>query len=831
MTPRLKIAPPLVATAIGLMLALSSAFADSATWLVNPSSGDWNTVSNWTPGGPPNGPADTATFQLSAVNELSVSASTQVGAVIFDAGGSTLYKIMVGPGRMLSISGTGITNNSTFAQNFVTTVDSVANVGIIQFTDSATAGVLTSFTNEGTLVDGSYGGVTQFRNNSTASHGMFRNEGGLAPLASGGRTLFFDRSTASNGLFISHGGAFLSEGGLGSGQGGETVFYNDSTAGHGTFISMGDELGGAVGGTTAFFHNASAADGTFVANGAAPIGPWGGAAGGTISFNDNSTAANGTFFSNSAAVAGTRGGFINFWDSSTAGQGTFFLRGGAFASPNFGVRYGAGRMFFLSNSTADHGVFFLDGGSAPSAPGGEIDFSLNSSAGHGTFIINGGAVGADGGFMDFRQSSTAANGTFTNHGGSAGGARGGFIKFWDNSTSGDATFVNHGGSVSQSPVDVTTPTNGGIIEFNHVGNGMITNNGGTASSAGGGLITVNDAGSPTIITNGGTVSGARGGRTYLANTHDATLIANGGFSGGAGGSILFFPDSHSTARVAVFGNGDLTIDSFEHARDVTIGSIEGDGNVFLGANNLTVGSNDLTTLFSGVLNDGGRISGQSGGSLTKIGPGTLIFSGTNTYTGATTINEGELRIDGSITSDVMVNNGGTLGGSGRTGSVTVTSGGIVAPGSSRGLHINGNYVQNSGGVLKIEVSGTNPNASARLDITGSATLEGTLEVRFSNGFLPVSGQVIEVLDVDGTLAGSFAQIIFPDLRAGFQFQAEFVNGIYQITALNDGVAATGFLNISTRMRVGTGDDALISGFIVTADLQPQAQGRVAQPRK
>jgi autotransporter-associated beta strand protein len=267
--------------------------------------------------------------------------------------------------------------------------------------------------------------------------------------------------------------------------------------------------------------------------------------------------------------------------------------------------------------------------------------------------------------------------------------------------------------------------------------------------------------------------------------------------------------------VAVFGNGDLTIDSFEQARDVTIGSIEGDGNVFLGANILTVGSNHLSTLFSGVINDGGRISGQSGGSLTKIGPGTLILSGANIYTGATTINGGTLKVDGSITSAVMVNNGGLLAGSGTTYNVTVNSGGTVAPGGSETLHINGNYVQNAGGVLKIEAESHDPNASGRLDVTGSATIDGTLEIRFENGFLPINGQVIEVLHVDGAFSGSFAQIIFPDLRAGFQFQAEFVNGTYKITALNDGVAATGFLNISTRMLVGTGDNALIGGFIVT----------------
>jgi autotransporter-associated beta strand protein len=209
---------------------------------------------------------------------------------------------------------------------------------------------------------------------------------------------------------------------------------------------------------------------------------------------------------------------------------------------------------------------------------------------------------------------------------------------------------------------------------------------------------------------------------------------------------------------------------------------------------------------------------QDGGSLTKIGTGTLTLSGANIYTGLTTINAGELVVNGSIMSAVTVNNGGTLGGSGTAGSVTVKSGGILAPGGSQTLHINGNYAQNPGGVLMIEVAGPNPASASHVDVTGDVTIDGTLEVRFVNGFLPTSGQVIEILHVGGALAGSFAQIIFPDLRAGFQFQTQFANGTYQITALNDGVAATGFLNISTRMRVGTGDNALIGGFIITGNV-------------
>ena len=61
--------------------------------------------------------------------------------------------------------------------------------------------------------------------------------------------------------------------------------------------------------------------------------------------------------------------------------------------------------------------------------------------------------------------------------------------------------------------------------------------------------------------------------------------------------------------------------------------------VFLGANNLTVGTNNLGTTFSGLIQDGGS-GGGTGGSLTKAGSGKLTLTKSNTYTGDTTIKKG-----------------------------------------------------------------------------------------------------------------------------------------------------------------------------------------------
>jgi len=64
--------------------------------------------------------------------------------------------------------------------------------------------------------------------------------------------------------------------------------------------------------------------------------------------------------------------------------------------------------------------------------------------------------------------------------------------------------------------------------------------------------------------------------------------------------------------VEVFGNGNLDTSFHTRAASVMIGSIEGDGLVFLGSNNVSVGSNNASTNFSGVIQDGGGNGGTGG---------------------------------------------------------------------------------------------------------------------------------------------------------------------------------------------------------------------------
>lgn len=104
---------------------------------------------------------------------------------------------------------------------------------------------------------------------------------------------------------------------------------------------------------------------------------------------------------------------------------------------------------------------------------------------------------------------------------------------------------------------------------------------------------------------------------------------------------------------------------------MTIGSLEGDRLALLGANNLTIGSNNLSTTFAGVI--------QGAGSITKSGSGKLTLSGANTYTGGTIVSAGSLLVtnrrgSGTGSGPVQVN-AGKLGGTGKiSGNVIIGTG-------------------------------------------------------------------------------------------------------------------------------------------------------------
>ena len=173
----------------------------------------------------------------------------------------------------------------------------------------------------------------------------------------------------------------------------------------------------------------------------------------------------------------------------------------------------------------------------------------------------------------------------------------------------------------------------------------------------------------------------------------ATAISAGTLKLGASNVI---PDGAGKGNVT--DNGTLDMAGFSD----TINGLSGNGTVDNSTgtgNTLTVGNNNATSVFSGTIQD---TSGSL--ALTKTGTGTLTLSGTNSYSGATTVGAGVLQVGSSGalpgSSAVSVSSGGTLDLNGQAvsaRSVTITSGGGMTNGVA-GASLN-NGLTNAGTVF------------------------------------------------------------------------------------------------------------------------------------
>jgi len=252
-----------------VLLTAQSNLAGSATWLLSPQDSAWENAGNWTPGGPPNGPSDIATFAQSSQKDVNVSTSEEVNSIVF-ASNSASFTFNISPGGAfggeLIISGTGVTNNSSVVQAFM-----IRNGGQMVFNNASTAasaqmsicnGCLantgedstgsTIFNDTASAAGASIGnfdasgfdgdiGLTIFNNSSTADHSSISNYGAGASHGAGGQTIFNDTSTAANASIVNFGSGPASTAGSAL-----TIFNDASTAGHATITSHGGDFAGGT---------------------------------------------------------------------------------------------------------------------------------------------------------------------------------------------------------------------------------------------------------------------------------------------------------------------------------------------------------------------------------------------------------------------------------------------------------------------------------------------------------------------------------------------------------------------------------------------------------
>ncbi|HGP0346321.1 TPA: S8 family serine peptidase, partial [Serratia marcescens] len=209
------------------------------------------------------------------------------------------------------------------------------------------------------------------------------------------------------------------------------------------------------------------------------------------------------------------------------------------------------------------------------------------------------------------------------------------------------------------------------------------------------------------------------------------------------------------------------------------------------------------------------ISGHGG--LTKQGIGTLVLTGNNTYAGPTLVNQGRLAINGSVTSDVSVQNGGIVGGSGTVGSLTARRGGTVAPGNSIGtLNVAGNVSFEPGSRYAVEVG---PNGqSDRIQSSGSATIGGgevAVTLENSSNLLTQSevrsllGQQYNILTAQQGVSGQFDAVApnYLFLGTGLSYQP---NGV-TLSVGRNGTSFASVAQTANERAVAAAADALAAG--------------------
>ena len=326
----------------------------------------------------------------------------------------------------------------------------------------------------------------------------------------------------------------------------------------------------------------------------------------------------------------------------------------------------------------------------------------------------------------------------------------------------NGTAILLGSRTSTGNATGTLNLNGGTITITTTGTG-ITGGSGTSTVNFNGTTLKAGASSSTWITGLTTANVQSGGARLDSNGFDVTVTQ--AFSG-TGGLVKLGSGTLSLTGVSTYtgttslNDGVVNLGSAETAG--TSGPLgrsaaANPGSIVLAGGTLQYSisnANDYSGRFSTAANqrynvdtNGRNVTwatnlSSSGGSLTKVGSGVLVLSGSNSYTGATTVSSGTLQFS-SInalrnSSGVNIADGAFLRYSGAadafntnitvtsgTGTVTNSGGGTLT--LSGGLSKNGTVLRLSGGAFNVTglITGTSPNSDLVVAGTSTVTLSNT----------------------------------------------------------------------------------------------------------
>jgi autotransporter-associated beta strand protein len=238
-----------------------------------------------------------------------------------------------------------------------------------------------------------------------------------------------------------------------------------------------------------------------------------------------------------------------------------------------------------------------------------------------------------------------------------------------------------------------------------------------------------------------------------------------------------FPGLLPAASPIVFTAADGVLDISDGT--ATVGSLAGvaGSQVLLGSGALTIGADNSSPVFNGVIN--------GTGSVTKTGTGVQTLTATHGYTGATTVNGGTLRVSGSVANSSGVN-------------VTAANATFEAAASQRVKSLNVSAgqakVTNSGPITVLTI-GDNVNP-APLTIASEGKLDLTTNA--------------VVIDHPTGADASTLQLVRSKIIAGYNGGNYQGNGITSSSAAADGKKAVGYAKPS-EVTLGPGNTFLGTG--------------------
>ena len=435
---------------------------------------------------------------------------------------------------------------------------------------------------------------------------------------------------------------------------------------------------------------------------------------------------------------------------------------------------------------------------------------LNQSSAQQTFNVNGG-------MLNFINSSTITGDVVINNSGDT--VFGNIIPgFNDAASAGSATIINNAGGAlvfaSNSDAGTAQITNQSgaaifIAERSSAANSTILNmSGGSVfvgffpadtASAGNATIT-NDSGAAVEFNGFATAGHAKIFNSGNLNFFDNSTAGNATISVLSGGFVSF-DDNSTGGRARFITDNDInsTVDfswtlGTDGAGTVTAGSIEGGGTFVIGNNNLIVGSNNLSTTLTGM------IDVCACGIFTKVGSGTMTFAPAadlSLFDGSLVVNGGTVVVDNDLSAatGATVNRGGTL------------AGGALVPSALPATWINGGTLSPGGhgatGAMVIVGGAENPATMAPggLVFSGTGTFAVDVAPTGAAGLAPLgSSDLVFVVPNTGPGSATLAGTVQATGLGGPGYK---IGTRYTVLAAQDGFSGSRFERIFVRGDFGS----------------------------